>query len=181
MITTVRERADCVATFRFASVFMMETLARWVPTTPELEVKILMGRHIWEFAQHADHFGRRTHELRAALHFTREPVAAYARALQQLADVASTGDRVDGFYDVALPDLARRLRWYLAETDPMVDEPSVRILERVLTDYDRMRQERDQMQAEQQWLPRGRAGWLDELQSGLAGVSDIVDYREPRS
>jgi len=181
MITTVRERADCIATFRFASVFVMETLARWVPTTPELEVKILLGRHIWEFAQHADHFGRRTHELRAALHFTREPVPAYAEALQRLAEADSTGDRVDGMYDAALPDLASRLRWYRDETDRMVDEPSVRILERVLTDYDRMRQECEQMRAEQPVLPRGRQGWLGELRRALAGVPDIVDYREPRS
>lgn len=181
MITTVRERADCIATFRFTSVFMMETLARWVPTTPELEVKILMGRHIWEFAQHADQFGRRTHELRAALHFTREPVRAYALALQRLAEVESTGERVDGFYDVALPDLAQRLRWYLDETDRMVDEPSVRILERVLTDYDRMRQERVQMQDEQPGLPHGRPEWLAELRRAWANVPDIVDYRDFRS
>ncbi len=181
MITTVRERADCIATFRFGSVFMMETLARWVPTTPELEVKILMGRHIWEFAQHADLFGRRTHELRAALHFTREPVAAYGLALRRLAEVEFTGDRVDGFYDVALTDFAGRLGRYLDETDRMVDEPSVRILERVLTDIDRMREERDRMQVERPELPRGRTAWLDELRRELAGVSDIVDYREGRS
>jgi len=181
MITTVRARADCVATFRYASVFMMETLARWVPTTPELEVKILMGRHIWEFAQHADHLGRRTHELRAAPHFTREPVPGYARALRRLADVAFTGDRVDGFYDVAMPDLESRLRRYLDETDRMIDEPSVRILERVLTDYERMRRERDEMRAEQSDLPHGSRAWLETLGKELAAVPDIVEYREPRS
>jgi hypothetical protein len=181
MITKVRERADCIATFRFASVFMMETLARWVPTTPELEAKILMGRHLWEFAQHADQFGRRTHELRAALHFTREPVAPYAKVLERLAAVASTGDRVDGFYDALLPDVGSRLRHYRDETDGMVDEPSVRILDRVLTDYDRMRQERDAMRADPPGLPAGRADWVRELRASLAAVSDVVDYREARS
>ena len=181
MVTTVRERADCIATFRYASVFMMETLARWVPTTPELEVKILMGRHIWEFAQHADHLGRRTHELRAALHFTREPVPAYAQALRELADAASTGDRVDGFYDVALPDLESRLRRYLEETDGMIDEPSVRILERILTDCERMRRERDEMRVEQPGLPHGSRAWLGTFGDTLAAIPDVVEYREPRS
>ncbi len=178
MITTVRERADCVATFRFASVFLMETLARWVPSTPELEVKILMGRHIWEFAQHADAFGRRTHELRAALHYTREPVGQYGDALQTLAASEATGDRVDGFYEVALPDMATRLRSYLERTDAMVDEPSVRILERVLADYDRMRAERDEMRRECPDLPMGDGQWLGALRSAMASAEDIVQYRD---
>ena len=178
MITTVRERADCVATYRFASVFLMETLARWVPSTPELEVKILMGRHIWEFAQHADAFGRRTHELRAALHYTREPIGEYGAALEMLAAADATGDRIDGFYEVALPDMAARLRSYLERTEAMVDEPSVRILDRVLTDYDRMRTERDVMRSERPDLPTGNARWLDALRSGMESASDIVEYRD---
>jgi hypothetical protein len=178
MITLVKERADWVATFRHMSVFLMETLARWVPTTPELEVKILMGRHIWEFAQHADQFGRRTHELRAAMHFTREPVVPYLQALRTLASTSETGDRIDGFYDVALPDLVSRYRSYLDQTDTMVDEPSVRILERVLTDIDRMQSERDAMRRERPELPAGRADWLDALRAAMTGVSDFVDYRE---
>jgi hypothetical protein len=181
MITTVRERADCVATFRGVSVFLMETLARWIPTTPELEAKILMGRHIWEFAQHADQFGRRTHELRAALHFTRAPVPDYAKALDTLASATATGDRIDGFYDVVLPDVASRYRSYLEETDAMVDEPSVRILERVLTDIDRLRREREAMQLERPDLPRGPRKWLDALRGVVAGVTNFVDYREERN
>ncbi|MDH3458190.1 MAG: hypothetical protein OER90_15220 [Gemmatimonadota bacterium] len=170
-----------MATFRGVSVFLMETLARWVPTTPELEAKILMGRHIWEFAQHADQFGRRTHELRAALHFTRAPVPDYAKALDTLVSATATGDRIDGFYDVILLDVASRYRSYLEETDTMVDEPSVRILERVLTDIDRMRREREAMQAERPDLPRGPKQWLDALRRTVAGVPDFVDYREGRN
>jgi hypothetical protein len=178
MITTVRERADCIATFRFASVFLMETLARWVPSTPELEVKILMGRHIWEFAQHADAFGKRTHELRAALHYTREPVETYADALRMLAGADATGDRLDGFYEVAIPDLAARLRDYHERTDAMVDEPSVRILERVLSDYDRMREECAATRRERPDLPEGSPQWLSALRPAMAVVEDIVDYRD---
>jgi hypothetical protein len=180
MITTVRERADCVATFRFASVFLMETLARWVPSTPELEVKILMGRHIWEFAQHADAFGRRTHELRAAPHYTRAPIGAYAAAMRELAAAEDTSDRIDGFYEVALPDIASRLRSYVDRTDTMVDEPSVRILERVLTDYDRMHTEREALRTERPDLTGGNTAWLDELRSTMASADDIVEYRDQK-
>ena len=47
---SIREKADTVGTLRFASVFAMESLARWIPTTPELEAKVCFGRHVWEFA-----------------------------------------------------------------------------------------------------------------------------------
>jgi len=177
MITTVRDRADIIATYRFVSVYLMETLARWVPSTPELEVKILMGRHIWEFAQHADQFGRRTNELRAAMHYTRQPVAPYLQALETLAAAPATGDRIDGFYDVLLSDLAARYRSYLNETDGMVDEPSVRILERALTDFDRICRERDAMRAERPELPVSDKTWLESLRAAVGRVEDAVSYR----
>lgn len=71
----LREKAEHLGTFRWLEVFLMETLARWVPTTPEMEVKILMGRHIWDAAQHADALGKRTFELRAPLHYTLTPLS----------------------------------------------------------------------------------------------------------
>jgi len=141
MPQTVRDRADALGTLRFASVYLMETLARWVPTSPELEAKLLFGKHIWDFAQHADQLGRRTHELRAALHFTREPRPEYLALLKDLAATEETGDRVAGFYQVILPDLSNRYRSYLTTTDPLLDEPSVRVVERVLNDLERVQEE----------------------------------------
>jgi len=180
MTATVRDRADVMATFRFISVYLMETLARWVPTTPELEVKILMGRHIWEFAQHADHFGRRTNELRAAMHYTKEPTEKYLGALQSLAETSGTGDRIDGFYDVVLGDVVNRYREYLEATDAMVDEPSVRILERALADIDRMRSERDAMRSERPDLAWGNREWLDSLNSTFGEEKAFVAFRDAR-
>jgi hypothetical protein len=37
----LREKAEHLATFRWPEVFLMETFPRWVPTIPELEVKVL--------------------------------------------------------------------------------------------------------------------------------------------
>ena len=82
MTLSVRERADTIGTLRHIEVFTMETLARWVPTTPDLEAKVVFGRHIWDCAQHADALGRRTHELRAeAIVNSRPPAATPAESL----------------------------------------------------------------------------------------------------
>src|SRR5713101_4107392 len=118
---TIREKADTLATFRFISVYLMEMLARWVPTTPELEVKTLFGRHIWDCARHADALGKRTFELRAALHYTRPPPNEYLQLLQAVARETQTPQRLQGMYDVAVPDLEARYRRYVDETDQLVD------------------------------------------------------------
>jgi hypothetical protein len=79
MSLTVAERARRIATFRFVEVRLME-IGGLDPTTPEMEVKVLLGRHIWDFAQHADALGKRTLELRERLHHSRPPTsAAYQR------------------------------------------------------------------------------------------------------
>jgi len=56
-ITSVVERCNTIATFRRISIWLMETTARWTPITPEMEVKVTLGRHIWEYAQMADRWG----------------------------------------------------------------------------------------------------------------------------
>ena len=102
---TIRQKADRIGTFRFVSVYLMETLARWVPTTAELEAKVLFGRHVWDFAQHADQLGRRTGELRAAAQYSLRPAAGYFKVLETMAAAPGTPERVSGFYDGLLPDL----------------------------------------------------------------------------
>ena len=41
---SVQEKAECIGTFRWIEVRLMEMLASWVPTTPEMEIKILFGK-----------------------------------------------------------------------------------------------------------------------------------------
>ena len=117
---SVGQKADTVATFRFMSVFLMEALARWTPQTPELEVKVLFGRHLWEFAQHADVLGQRTAELRAGLHYTRPPVTEYRQVVDECSSFEKTSDRVGSIYDVLVPDLARRYAECLRDSDPLL-------------------------------------------------------------
>ncbi|HEX9580954.1 MAG TPA: hypothetical protein VF970_07600 [Gemmatimonadales bacterium] len=176
---SIREKADAVATFRFISVYLMETLARWVPTTPELEVKVLFGRHLWDLAQHADAFGKRTAELRLGLHQSRRPTAAFMVVLETMAGAAGTPERLDGFFEVLMPDLGSRCRRYLDETDHLMDEPTVRILERVLADFTRMRRDREQLGQERPDLPTADRAWLERLRRMAASARDYVDFRPP--
>lgn len=138
-MTSVIERCRAVATFRYVSVRLMETLARWTPTTPEMEAKVMFGRHIWIFAQHADRLGKRTFELRQAEHYTLPPAAGYEALLDEVAGVESTGARVSAVYDGLLPGLVARYRSYVADTDPILDAPSVAIVGHIVPELEELR------------------------------------------
>jgi hypothetical protein len=139
MTTTVTERADRIATFRFVEVRLMEIVAAWTPTAAEMEVKVLFGRHIWDFARHADALGKRTFELRRPEQHSLRPVEPYARLLEDVAALSGTAERLSALYDVVLPGLERRYRRYLDETDPILDGPSIVVVETILLDLARER------------------------------------------
>jgi hypothetical protein len=147
MTSKIRARAENLATFRSVSVQLMEILSRWVPTTPEMEAKVLFGRHIWDFAQHADMLGKRTFELRAPLHFTLAPVDSYAALLAEVSSAKTAAGRMSSLYDGLLPGLSARYKTYLDVTDSLLDEPSVRIVQRIVTDLARMTEESRELRA----------------------------------
>ena len=171
MAFTVKERGGRVATFRYVQVRLMETLAAWVPTTPEMEGKLLFGAHIWDVAQHADALGKRTYELRLPLQFSLRPAVAYTEVLTELSEAKETPQRIAGFYDLVLSALVRRHRDYLDRTDALMDAPTVRVLERILDDEARMLRESHELRHQLPQLRLMDQTWLN----GLAGKETAVE------
>ena len=174
---TIRQKADRVGTFRFISVHLMETLARWIPTTPELEAKVFFGRHVWDFAQHADWLGRRTGELRSPMQWSLQPADGYLKVLETMASATGTMERLTGFHDGLLPDLAARYRGYISSTDPLNDEPTVRILERILFDFERIRSDRASFPAIRPDLVLANTGWAGRIAALARVETDYVSSR----
>jgi hypothetical protein len=170
----VKERGRFVATMRQVQVSLMEILAAWVPTTPEMEVKLLFGEHIWDVAQHADALGKRTYELRLPLQHSLRPVDTYDSLLAGVAATVPTQERLAIVYDVVLPALARRYRRYLDQTDTLVDAPTVRILERCLADIARMIEAGDALRRELPYLQLDDAAWAEALRAREASIDPIV-------
>ncbi|HUG37512.1 MAG TPA: hypothetical protein VML54_11210, partial [Candidatus Limnocylindrales bacterium] len=69
---TVEDAARVLRHYRYATERLTRVLGGWLALTPELSGKLLMGRHVWDNAQHADAFGKRLPERRAAAQ-TAEP------------------------------------------------------------------------------------------------------------
>lgn len=177
MSLSVQDRAEYVATFRFIQVFLMETLARWVPQTPEMEVKVLFGRHIWDLAQQADGLGKRGYELRAPLQFSLRPLDSYVEVLEEFARTQSTQQKIHGFYDVILPGVSARYRNYLELTDRLQDEPTVRVVERILDEFKRMVGESEALRKELPQLRLTDKDWPARLAKREASDPNIVARR----
>jgi len=95
----VDESARTVRHYRYAVERMMRILGGWIALTPELSVKLLLGRHVWDNAQHADLWGRRLPELRAAAQVS-EPanprLVAFMDGLEAAEAPGETIERVVG-------------------------------------------------------------------------------------
>ncbi len=133
----VEATARRVRHYRYAEERMMRTLAGWIALTPELDVKLLLGRHVWDCAQHADLWGKRLPELRAPAQVSEPPNDAFVRfmdALESREKWGETLERLTGIYRVLKPHLAETYARHLARANPVYEPPTRRILERCLAD-----------------------------------------------
>ena len=132
-----------VRNFRYAEEWIMMILGGWLATVPELPVKTGLGRIIWEIAEAADKLGRRLPELRCgtrSVSASESPNEGFAAFVQSVAEPESpfhTIEKLTGVFDVFLPHLAETYRRMAAETDPIADAPTIKILEESLADTGR--------------------------------------------
>lgn len=113
----------------------MRVLGGWIALTPEVDAKLLFGRHVWDCAQHADLWGRRLPELRAPAQ-TSEPSGPALVAAMELIETAEapsqTVERIVAIYRVLKPHLATVYERHLAVANPVYEPPTRRILERCI-------------------------------------------------
>ncbi|MGH7391676.1 MAG: hypothetical protein ACREM3_19795 [Candidatus Rokuibacteriota bacterium] len=123
--------------YRYVEERMMRALGGWIALTPELPVKLLFGRHVWDCAQHADLWGRRLPELRAAAQQSEpanEAVVAFMEVLESAERPDQSVERVAGVYRVLKPHLLATYEAHLAVANPVYEPPTRRILERAIAE-----------------------------------------------
>ncbi|HEY4396133.1 MAG TPA: hypothetical protein VGO28_00530, partial [Acidimicrobiia bacterium] len=60
----VVESARRVGNYKWIEMRLFEALGGWVATVPELDVKLVLGRHCYHHAWHAELWNKRLPELR---------------------------------------------------------------------------------------------------------------------
>ena len=63
-IFSVEESARRVGNYKWTEMRLFEVLGGWVATVPELDVKLVLGRHTYHHAWHAELWHKRLPELR---------------------------------------------------------------------------------------------------------------------
>jgi len=112
---------------------MTRQLGGWIALTPELDAKLLFGRHVWDCAQHADLWGRRLPELRSAAQQSEPANERFASLLALVGGTEgphATAERITAVYRVLKPHLATVYERHLAVANPVYEPPTRRILAR---------------------------------------------------
>jgi 1,2-phenylacetyl-CoA epoxidase catalytic subunit len=133
----VEATARRVRHYRYAEERIMRVMAGWIALTPEVPAKLLLGRQVWDCAQHADQWGKRLPELRAPAQVSESPGPEFARfldALEEREGWAETIERLTGVYRVLKPHLVAVYAAHLDRVNPVYEPPTRRILERCLAD-----------------------------------------------
>src|ERR671938_457016 len=62
---TVKENSQRLANYRYLEVQLIEMIAGWCHTTPQIAFKAAFGYHVYDHAQAADLLGERLEQLRS--------------------------------------------------------------------------------------------------------------------
>jgi hypothetical protein len=104
----------------------------WLPLAPEFEVKYALGDHLHDDARAVSKIRRRLYELRHPSDYPGAPSEELGRLLDRLDEVETPAAYIELAYGEAKPALLRAFKIHLEQLDPVSDEPSLRLLTRLV-------------------------------------------------
>lgn len=134
---SVAECARRAGRFGFFSRQLMYVQAGRMNGTANWDFKAMLGRQMWESAVHWGQWRARIGELRGHEHLiTQHAESKLGDFFSELLESADDAEFAIGLYGVALPAYCEALQRYLGETNPLVDYPTVRLIQQLLLDLD---------------------------------------------
>jgi hypothetical protein len=182
---SVEASAARLRRLRYVVERSLRLTAGWIALTPELSAKLLLGRHVWDQAQHADLLGRRLLELRAPAQAS-EPAGPGVVAVLDLVESAEapgqTPERLAGVYRVLKPGLLGHYRAQLERCNPVYEPPTRRLLERLIADESRHLGAAEAVLAHLLAPPERAAraaAWVDRLAAELVAARGLTGEGPP--
>jgi len=166
--------------YRYACERMTRIMAGWIALTPELSAKLLLGRHVWDNAQHTDAWGRRLPELRAHAQESAPPndaFVAFMDAIEAPEEPGRTAERLAGIYRVLKPHLLAVYEEHRRHANPVYEPPTCRILERCIEDERRHIAAGDTIIRHLAAIPESQsrvAAWQARLESLLGAAHGVT-------
>ncbi|MCW3047819.1 MAG: hypothetical protein JWO74_2103 [Solirubrobacterales bacterium] len=127
---------------RFSNYFhvlreLVHLTCGWLPLVPRFEDKLALGEHLHDDARAVTKVKRRLYELRHPSDYPGAPGAELTTLLDAMNAAGKPQEYLDVAYGQVKPALARAIRTHLDALDPVIDEPSLRLLQQVLARQDR--------------------------------------------
>jgi len=136
---TVEDNVKRLLRFFLFERNILRATAGWSMGTPEFEVKVEFGRHIYWHAEAGMKFRTRLTELRTAEETTDKFSSDDVIELfNEILYSESPAHFVAAVYGVLLPHLRRAYAEHAAHTDQVADAPTIRTIKQILVDYDEM-------------------------------------------
>lgn len=136
---TVDDNVELLKRYNYVETRLNQIMAAHLPSTPEWEVKCAFSLHLWQDADHAAMLRKRVSEMREPpLKLDRVPDPKLQVLLDEVIRADNTVELLVGIYQVVKPELIRALRKHLAETNPMFDHPTCRVIKSILHEEEEM-------------------------------------------
>src|SRR5579884_3626310 len=135
----VSESARRVGNYKWIEMRLFEALGGWVATVPELDVKMVLGRHCYHHAWHAELWTKRLPELREmnVERMTVPPSAEFEKFIDAVREPEGpqlTIEKLVGVYRVLIPRKIAAYRYHMNGTSQITDAPTIRSLKFALQD-----------------------------------------------
>jgi bacterioferritin (cytochrome b1) len=163
---------------------LMQALGAWTLSIPEFEVKLETGRHIFYHADAARGLRERLHEQEkriADVDAFRD--AEIDRFIDELLSASDAAELLVGIHQVAGRSLETAYRHHIDNTDSITDAPTIRLLQRILADYEAMLEWAEQALAAyiEGGIDEARLGaWRWHLQRLLSSIGGVTGA-DPRT
>jgi len=149
---------------------LMRTSAAWLAGVPYWDAKQAIALHVLDDACHAEGVLRRLHELKA-ISAEHKQVAGIEELVRDLASARHGDEWLRGLYTVVKPWLVACLETYLADSDPVMDQPTHGLLNRMIADLRRHIGWFEGFQPRfSQFETTDSTEWLNYVKARLAGV-----------
>ena len=132
---TVAENVERLRRIHWTERRLMNVMLAHLSHTPEWEVKCALALHQWYAAQHADWLRKRISEMRnPAPSLDESPHDSLNAFLDEVIRARDTTELLIGIYAVALPALRDAYSHHLRATNPLVDQPTRRVMRFAMLD-----------------------------------------------
>lgn len=136
---SVEESARRVGHYKWTEMRLFEALGGWVATVPELDVKMVLGRHTYHHAWHAELWHKRLPELREMNQERlnvppNDAYVAFMDAVREPEAAEETIEKLVGVYRVLIPRKIGVYTYHLNGTSTITDAPTIRSLKFALQD-----------------------------------------------